>query len=226
MIPSNKFYFGSLSAGGSAVILIEMLVKRNRKNKFVEPCHLDLLEYGGDYCPYPPYRVPYVLKIEKDLQVRFRSVNWLSNIDYLKSTIMENQPNSIWFSTYDPNISLGLKEVFGNLITTISVIYTPQDYDFLLQKWARWQAGLLLSNSITVQKQFESVTQAVDYCLSVGSEYFGYSILKEKTDSADIMIPIRDLFQKNKFEEILNSLDCQNNQEDWDFYAQYLKYCG
>ena len=219
---NNMVYFGSLSTGGSAVILIEMLVKRNQKNKFVEPCHLGLTELNGDQYPYCPKRVSYVEKIEKDIGSKFRSIDWTSHIDYFRQVRKDHQPDNIWFSSYDPAMVKRLKEILNDEITTIAINYTKEDYDFLLQKWARWQAGLLL----TAGEKFTSVTDAVDHCLAVGSEEFGYTIPREKLDDADVVIPLRDLFDQHRFSEILHSLDCQNSQEDWDFYSQYLKYCG
>lgn len=219
---SNMIYFGSLSAGGSAVILIEMLVMRNRKNNFVEPCHLGLAEYQGDQYPCCPKRVSYVEKTEKDIGSKFRSVDWTSHTDYLKQVRDDHQPDNIWFSSYDPIMVKRLKQVLNDEITTIAINYTERDHDFLLRKWARWQAGLLL----TAGEKFESVTEAVDHCLEVGSESFGYAIPREKLDDADVVIQLRDLFDQRQLKEILHSLDCQNSQEDWDFYVQYLKYCG
>jgi hypothetical protein len=224
MIAANKFYFGSLSTSGTANILIEMLVKRNRKNKFVEPCPLDIAEYRGDFYPYPPGRVQYVNKIEKDLQVKFRCVDWLANLDYLEKTIAENHPNNIWFASYGPDMANKLKKVFGDLITIVSVVYEREDHDFLLQKWAKWQAGILLRAQSNTDDQFASVSEAVEYCLKVGSEHFGYTIPEQKLNSGDFTISFRDIYDKSKLAEFLNLLDCQNYAEDWDFYSEYIKY--
>lgn len=224
----QEFYFASIPAGGTASIFIEMFVARNQAKNFVKPCRVDIKHENHDYYPMYIDRAPYVAKIEDSLQTGFRSVNWIQHFDLLENSLKENQPLSMWFASFNKNVVEDVKKKFKHDVTTISINYNHGDYDFLIDKWARWQAGMIFRKAAfqDIKNKFSTVSEAKKYCLDTGPEQFGYSIPRSKVVQADYMINLTDLYNQEKISVILTQLEFSCTDDDWSWYRHYIKHSG
>lgn len=224
---NSKFYFGSMPPSGVANIFIEMFVKQNQIQQFVDPCPLEIRSFNGESYSVYTGITPYAKSIEDKFQIGFRSVDWANNIDYLIDILANNQPLSMWFATFYPDTFYAVKNHFKTEVTTIAINYTTSDYEFVLDKWVNYQAGLIVSRPAfaDIKIKFNSLSQIKSYCRQVGSEQFGYSIPKEKQVVGDINVSVTDLFSRNTLEPILTKLNCSCSDDAWNFYSNYIKIC-
>ena len=221
-------WFGLMPPGGTGNIFIEMAVRRNRKRLFVEPCPLTI---GGDsdhFWPYIYKCVPYVNEIETSFNVGWRSMPWENHSDVLLAIVNRHAPAHTWAASFDTSTFQAVKKIFKDSCLTVSINYTEDDFEFMKSKWVRWQTGLVMQNSKynDFKNRFSNSREIENYLKNHGSTEFGYELLKSKNSSADIEIPLRDLFVQSRLADILDYLDTQPTSKDWDFYNLYCRASG
>lgn len=224
-MPENNLYFGRLTPGGTANILVELL-GRDQYQRFVDPCPMSFVSDGTLSYPYHFMLAQYVAEITSQYGVGFRSTPWHKNLDHLKSLVEKSLPQRIWLATYNNDI---FDTVINSLnCVSISINYPEQDYDFMRQKWARWMTGVIMTDVryIDLRKQFVSAVEVEQWLLDHGSAKFGYNLPRSLYTQADVEINLRDLFEKSSMQKILNRLDCNISKNDWYFYEKYLECSG
>jgi hypothetical protein len=215
----TQLYFGLLPSMGVAEIFIEMFVARNQTQKFVEPCRLVLKQHKDKLYPKLDNPVPYVQAINQRFSEKFRLINWHYETEYLLECLEQHKPMPIWFSTFSPAVFEGIKQTFKQDVVSVAVNYDAKDKSFVLDKWAGWQAGVVVRQE---QYNIVDLDQAKQFCLIKGPEYFGYQILESMDYRADIEIHVKELFDENLLRNRLQNLGCECNDESWQFYKQYL----
>lgn len=222
MQQNNQLYYVSMTAGGSSNILLEMFANRNKKIKFKSACECILFPWKDHYVPFNNGLCEYVTKVNTDLGVPFRTVDWTKHFSYLEQLVADAAPESLWIGNNVDHTIAGVKKRFGDNVTTISINYTESDYNFLYERWVKWQIGYLLKRQ---SKQFESYSAADRFCREAGPEYFGYTIPLRKDTIADVVINYCDIFDSNKIYKLMTDIGWIGNHSDWEFYYKYMKHC-
>lgn len=221
-------WFGLMPPGGTGNIFIEMTVRRNNRERFVEPCPLAVKYTDTHSWPYISRCVPYVETIEKSYSVGWRNMSWENHFLVLDRMVESHAPLHTWAASFNLNTFQKIQNYYGSSCLTVSINYNENDYDFMRAKWARWQTGLVMSNP-TYQKfknKFTDSHEIESYLLEHGSKEFGYELPRSKITPADIEIPLRDLFDKTQMANILNKFNTQPTPDDWKFYDSYCQVSG
>ena len=219
---SHPFYYVSMSAGGTSNIFIEMFARRNTTIRFEDACACTLIPIGNDFVPYNSGHCKYVQEIVADFNVPFKTVNWVNNLECLDKLVKSVRPNTIWIGTcIDDSLPI-IKNYFKDRVLTIGINYLNEDFEFLYNKWIRYQIGFLISQA---DHKFNNILEATQFCIDVGPEYFGYTIPKTKNTNADYVVNFQDIYNEKKFKYILTELGANCTDADWEFYRNYIKYC-
>lgn len=203
-----------------------MAVRRNRSVDFVEPCPLSIRD---NLWPYTSRRVEYVEEIEESFQLGFRSVPWPKHQDLIQGMLKKYDPLSMWFGSFDEQVFAETTQQWGNQCFSVSINYDKEDFDFMKQKWIRWQTGLVMESKkySEFRSRFDNDHTAIEqYLLHNESTTFGYELPLSRKAKADLEINLRDLFNKEKFAIILSMLEVNNTEEDWKFYEEYCRVSG
>lgn len=212
-------WFGLMPPGGTGNIFIEMMIRRNQHKKFVEPCPLEIISIDGNNYPRTAYSVPYVQNIEQEFKSKLRLIPWHSNINRMRDIAQLHTPYITWFATFHKEVFQQIHTHHKQGIFSVSINYTQSQRNFVMQKWARWQTGLVFTNP--VYKKFRQGTNVVEfeqYLLKTGSEQFGYDIPMSLSADADVKINIEDLYNRRSIESLLQSLGSNLSTSDWQFY--------
>lgn len=224
-MPKNNLYFGRLTPGGTANILVELL-GRDRHQRFVDPCPMAFVSDGTLTYPYHYMVTEYVADINARYGVGFRSTPWHDNLDHVRSLPERYAPQTIWLATYsDDTFHTVTKSVD---CVSISVNYSEQDYEFMRRKWVRWMTGVIMTDSkfLDIRKRFQSAQEVEQYLFESGSAEFGYDLPRSMHTASDVEINLRDLYDQSTMQHILDQLGCDISEHDWYFYEKYLECSG
>jgi hypothetical protein len=209
---------------------MEMLVNRGQQIKFWPVCGIEIKPHPSGVYPGQIKHVEYAKQISQDLSAPVRLVNWTNNVDYLKNLLDTANPSNLWIGNYNYQSLEAVKSALGDRVVTIAIRYIKHDYLDILNKWAVWQAGFIWDGDqryVDIKQLTPTFQDAVDYCLSNGTEHFGFSFPQEQQTKADINITFSDLYNESKLKKILLDLGVSCTSGDWQFYQQFNKaFCG
>jgi hypothetical protein len=216
----SQIYFGCMPPGGSGEIFIEMYMGRNSSQSFTKPCALILKEFNGIQLPIHAYSEPYVVESKKKFG-HFRSIDWAKSPDALEHIVNKyTKSDGIWFATYNLDIFNRVKQHWQDQVCTVSINYDSTDYDLVVQKWAEYQAAIILT-----QPKYQSLNivakDAVDFCKS-NRQIFGYEIPKQLYVPADIEINFKDIYNEQVLKQIISKLGGHCSDQDWEFYRKFI----
>lgn len=216
-----KFHFGYMPPGGSGDIFIEMFVGRNRTQSFTKPCEISLVNFGTCKRPIHIAYEPYVLEAEQQFGY-FRSIDWSkvpTALDHLIKKYAKS--DGIWFATYLQDIFVQVKQHWQDQVRSISINYDIKDYDLVLQKWAEWQATLVLTRD-KYRSLHVNPNKAIDFCKTNQLIVADYIIPKESYVPADVEINFKDIYNEHSLKEIISNLGGYCNEQDWEFYREFI----
>lgn len=217
-------WIGSVTAGGTSNIFIDMLVNRDNNSNFLNTCSLNLIDLNGIKWPRVTEYADYVKDFEEKTSLNFRLIPWYEYSNDLLNLSQNKDSLKIWIATYEESIFHKTKEVLRDKIFTIAINYNQDQYGFVLDSWAKWQTSLIFyKEKYSNFKEIENPLDLYKNILKNGSEKYGFVLPKEKNTNADFEINIEDLYHKPTMKTITDNLGCNISKENWDFYDAYCQ---
>lgn len=158
----------------------------------------------------------------------FRKINWANNAEYLEQCIeqAERQSQCLMFGTHRDDQIQYITSRFPNKVITLSVNYTKQYYDILINNVVEYHIHLLINKKIPASeldiKNLQELTTEQLFLYYKTSFIDSKIIPEESQTTADYTIDAGQLFEEQTFSNWLTNLGFGFTDQGLNFYRRWL----